>query len=62
MPKEKDGFRDNLARLDEEFPDRELLRKGDVSKYTGMSYAKVRNAFTFKGNYISKVTLARELS
>lgn len=61
MPREKELFRDNLERIDNYFPSRELLRKGEVVEYTGMSYKKVVKTFTFKGNYISKVVLAREL-
>ena len=62
MPREKESFRDNLERLDKAFPGKEMLRKTDVTNYTGMSFAKARNMFSFNGNYISKVVFARELS
>lgn len=62
MPREKDAFRDNLERLDTKFPGKELLTKTDVVNYTGVCYAKARNIFRFKGNYISKAVLASDLS
>ena len=62
MPREKEAYRDNLERLNEAFPNKELLRIKDVAAFCGIctKYAAVR--FPFKDRYISKATLARELS
>lgn len=66
MPMEREAYRDNLERLKEQFPDKELLRIGEVQKFTGLSYRSVRDRFKeeFKRGkgYISIATLARRLS
>ena len=67
MPREKECFRDNLVRLDEKFPDKELLTKADVVEFLGISTATMTRrskdyGFTSKSNYVSKVKLARALS
>ena len=63
MPREKPAFRDNLDRLDEAFPDRELLSVTEVARYLGKSSQTVAKRFPFRrGLGISKATLARELS
>jgi hypothetical protein len=59
---EKPGYRDNLERLCVVFPDKELLNKHDVAKFTGLNYRTVCKRFPFRNNYISKATLARTLS
>ena len=35
MPREREGFRDNMERLNEFFPDRDLLSVTDVIRFTG---------------------------
>lgn len=62
MPRELEYFRDNLERLNERFSDKEMLQKKDVIAFTGLCYNTVVKLFPFKGNFISKVVLARELS
>ena len=63
MPREKLSYRDNLERLDEAFPDREMLTVTDVSKFTGVCRRVAKSWFSFNQyNYISKATLAREMS
>ena len=60
--RDKPAYRDNLERLNEKFPDKELLTKKDVAQFLGVCYRYVSANYPFKGNYISKATLARELS
>lgn len=36
MPREKELYRDNLERLDQVFPGRDMLRLGEAAKYTGI--------------------------
>lgn len=62
MPLEKPAYRDNLERIIDRFPDRELLNKKDVIAFTGRSYEYVTKRFPFKNNTISIATLAREMS
>lgn len=62
MPREKEGFRDNLERLNEFFPDHELLNVTDLMRFTGRDRRTVTKFFNFKGNFISKVEAARALS
>lgn len=62
MSREKECFRDNLERISERFPGRELLTVQDVSQYTGMDRRTVKKLFEFTHNYISVVNLARGLS
>ena len=40
MSREKELFRDNLARLDDIFPGQEMLSVGDIKAYTGMKDVK----------------------
>ena len=55
-------FKEALKRLDEKFPDRELLRIIDVVEFCGLPRSTVRNMFPFTQKHISKVKLAKELS
>ena len=38
MPREKESYRDNLERLMDRFPGKEILSFSEVSQYTGMGY------------------------
>ena len=40
MPREKESYRDNLERLMDRFPGKEILSLTEVSQYTGMGYGK----------------------
>lgn len=63
MPKDREGFRDQMARLNEVFTDRkDLLSVADVSRFTGRSREVVKKLFAFREGYISKVEVARTLS
>lgn len=61
MPREKEGYRDNLERLNEFFPQTELLSIQDLIKFTGRDRSTVKKYFPFKDNYISKCEAARAL-
>ena len=62
MPREKELFRDNLERLEQKFPEKELLNIKEVSTFCGINYRTAKKRFTFKNNYISKLKFASELS
>ena len=62
MPREKELLRDNIVRIKEKYPDKELLRQFEVAQYLGVSVKTVRKRFTFDRGYISVVKLASELS
>ena len=62
MAREKESFRDNLERINNAYPDKEILSKSDVVRYTGLNWRTVEKLYTFKKNYISKVKLASEMS
>lgn len=62
MAREKELMRDNLARIKEKFPDKELLRVCEVADYLGVCAKTVRKRYTFDRGYISVVKLASELS
>lgn len=62
MPREREGFRDNMERLNEFFPSRELLNVSDLVSFTGRNRDVVKKLFNFKNGYISKVEVARTLS
>ena len=65
MAREKELFRDNLARLDEQF-EKELLSVAQVSRFCGLSEERAKEMFPFTRQggrwYISKVKLASALS
>ena len=63
--RETEAYRDNLARLDEALPGKELLTRTDVSRALGISKVAVTRLLEGRlicGKYISKATLARLLS
>jgi hypothetical protein len=66
MPREKEGFRDQMERLDARFPDKELLTRADVIVFTGRGKdfvdANIPMQGRGHGKYISKVALARVLT
>lgn len=63
MPRETEYYRDNLSRVMEAFPEKEILTLTDISKWWGVSSAIVtRSLGIHKGEYISKATLARKMA
>lgn len=59
MSRESEYYRDNLERIIERFPNRELLNVKDVCSYTGLNYRTAKKLFPFQKNYITAATLAR---
>jgi len=63
MSRETKYYRDNLARIMEAFPEKEVLTLTDISKWWGVSSRVVsRELHLYRGQYISKATLARKMS
>ncbi len=63
MPRESEFYRDNLARVEEAFPDKEALNVTEVSKWWGVSTRVVTQQIGLhKGEYITKATLARKMA
>ena len=63
MSREKASYRDNIERIKERFPDKEMLKIRDVAAFTGLHIDTVKKIFTFNEHrLISVATLAREMS
>lgn len=63
MPKELETYRINLDRLDEAYPNKNVLSISDVVRYTGLNYRTVKKFFPFtKGLGVSKITVAKILA
>lgn len=63
MARERESYRDNLERIIERFPGKEVLSVSEVSKYLKKDPRTVKRILPFKkGLGISIVTLARCLS
>lgn len=62
MAREKELYRLNLERLDKMFPEKEYLTTTDVCKFTGWERHTVKKRFKFEGYFISKVSLASQMS
>lgn len=63
MPREKLSYRDNIERIKEYFPNKELLKIKEVAAFTGLHVDTVKKIFTFNEHrLISVATLAREMS
>ena len=63
MSREKELFRDNLERLDQAFPGRELLTQTEAARYCGVSRITIKDhvGTVPNGTQISKTMLARYL-
>lgn len=62
MPREKDGYRENLEMLHVRFPEHDMLSAEEVKQVTG--YANIRTVKKYYGQYfvgnrISKTYVAR---
>lgn len=64
MSREKEGFHDNVAALNEMFPDKGMLTKSDVARFMGASLDTVarRIRFNTTTKRISKADLARQIT
>lgn len=56
------SFQHYIKKLDERFPDKEMLSKTDVQRFTGLDPRAAAKVFPFDGNYISKARLAESMS
>lgn len=62
MPREKEGYRDNLELLNARFPDHDMLTIAEVMQVTGYkSKDTVRKYYPFVNGRISKPALARKM-
>lgn len=63
MPREKDGFRDCIALLNERFPDKDMLNIAEVMEFCGISRntAKKKIRFNAATGKITKTDLARQV-
>ena len=64
MPKEKDGFRDNLFMLNEKYPDKDFFSVTEVAAMMGKTTKTVRKYVKFHpvSGLVSKADLARQVS
>lgn len=65
MPREKESYRDNLMRLDDLFPGKELLYVSEIQRGLGIPRRQVERIVRGKlieGKWISKAALARLIS
>lgn len=63
MSREKEDFRDNLERLEEKFPDKEIISAREAADFLGLDIRTVRKYFPVKPHIgITKVALARAMS
>lgn len=64
MSREKAGFRDTIALLNEMFPDKGMLTRADVARFVGVSEQTVRRRgikFNDSTGRITKADLARQI-
>ena len=65
MAREKEGYREQLDRLDAAFPDREIIRRNELAQFLGISYDTVQRQFKEEYNKrmkgYTKVMVARAL-
>lgn len=62
MPREKESYRDYVERLDEKFPDKEILTQKDCVTFLGLDKRTVKSRYGISKGGISKLKLARLLS
>lgn len=62
MPREKEGFREQLEDVAAFFKDKRVLSVNDVVRYTGLDYRTVRKRYVLHANLgVTTVQLARLL-
>lgn len=64
MSREKQGFRDTIATLNEMFPEQGMLTKGEVAKFLGVSVKTVNRhkiQFNPATGRVTKADLARQV-
>ena len=62
MSREKQGYRDTIAALNEMFPDKGMLTRQDVARFMGRSVETVRRRISFnKDGLLTKADFARQI-
>ena len=64
MGREKAGFRDTIAALNEKFPDQGMLGKSEVARFMGVNISTVRRRgiqFNKSTGRVTKADLARQI-
>ena len=64
MSREKAGFRDTIAQLNEMFPDQGMLGKGEVARFLGVNPRTVNRRgiqFNAATGRVTKADLARQV-
>lgn len=64
MSREKQGFRDTIAQLNEMFPEQGMLSKADVAKFMGVDRSTVTRRkirFNPETGRVTKADLARQI-
>lgn len=61
MPREKEGFRDQLESVLEAFPGGEVLSVADVCRYTGLDHRVVVKRYPFSKGLDGKRTITRTM-
>ncbi len=64
MGREKEGFRDTIAALNEMFPDQGMLNKVEVARFMGVDVTTVRRRkirFNESTGRVTKADLARQI-
>lgn len=64
MSREKEGFRDNMALLNERFPDKDMLTITEVAEFMGVTPRTVRRNIRFneQTRRITKADLSRQVT
>ena len=64
MPRELEGFRENIELLNNRFPNKDMLGVAEVAEFCGVSQDTVRRRIRFNPalNRISKTDLARQIT
>lgn len=63
MPREREGYRENIELLNERFPDKDMLNQKEVAAFIGCSVDTVRRRIRFNPatKRITKSDLARQV-
>ena len=62
MAREKPEYRETLARLDEAYPGRELLKHSEIAEFLGVTTRTVKNRYGFPQGRVAKTAVARAVS
>ncbi len=64
MAREKEGYRENIALLNERYPEKDMLTIADVAAFIGCSERTVRRNICFNKatGRVTKADLARQVS